>query len=231
MHCNRYQPPRRWCLALLHASLSVSTSAPAGSGAITFTFCKKMRILISGGPGSGCTSTSLALGVALKLSVFDSDSYFHKLTNPLFQEQHSPNDRRELVISALSGNESWILSGSVATWGLCDLFPTHGVFLGIPPEERLRRAEQRQRAQYGSRIDYGGDMAEEHKSFSDWASGYESRTGIGRNAATDLSFLESRCDHCLVITESSPIQQVVTEIVAFLTETPNAEQAAPCNTH
>lgn len=183
-----------------------------------------MRVLISGGPGSGCTSTASAVGAALGLQVFDSDSFFHKPADPPFQQQYSSDERRDLLKSALTGKSTWILSGSIATWGLSDFTSTHGVFLEIPHGERLKRLEQRQRTQFGSRIDPGGDMAEEHRSFLEWATGYGSRTDAGRNLATDRAFLESRCDRFMTITEVAPFQELVAMVIEFLSEPINAEQ-------
>jgi len=104
-----------------------------------------IRLLISGGPGSGCTSTARALGGRLGVVVFDSDSYFHKPTEPPFQEQYTPEERRERLSTALSAQAGWILSGSVATWEVPQLQPTHGVFLNIPKEVRMSRLAARQR--------------------------------------------------------------------------------------
>lgn len=191
---------------------------------------KTMRILISGGPGSGCTSTASAVGAALDLPVFDSDSFFHKPTDPPFQQQYSSDERRDLLKSALSDKDAWILSGSIATWGLSDFASTHGVFLEIPCGERLKRLGERQRTQFGSRIEPGGDMAEEHRSFLEWADGYESRTGAGRNLTTDRAFMESRCDCFMSITEVTPFQEVVTRVIEFLNEPPTQNkrmQATP----
>lgn len=185
-----------------------------------------MRILISGGPGSGCTSTASAVGLVLDLPVFDSDSFFHRPTVPPFQQQYTPEERRDLLKSALKDKETWILSGSIATWGLSDFTPTHGVFLEIPCGERLKRLEQRQRTQFGSRIDPGGGMAEEHRSFLEWAAGYEDRVGAGRNLTTDRAFLESRCYRFMSIAEVTPFQELVTRVIEFLNEPQNAEQDA-----
>ncbi|MEK7951958.1 AAA family ATPase [Luteolibacter soli] len=178
-----------------------------------------MRILISGGPGSGCTSTAEILGKQLGLPVFDSDSYFHKPTDPPFQEQYTPDERRDLLDSALKSQPDWILSGSVATWGLPSLEPTHGIFLDIPKEVRLDRLLNRQKNQFGSRIDPGGDMQEEHESFIEWAAGYDDRTGSGRNATTDRSFLETHCGHLLAIAKNQAMEDLVLEITSFLTRT------------
>lgn len=176
-----------------------------------------MRVLISGGPGSGCTTTAAAVGAALDLPVFDSDSFFHKPTDPPYQEQYSPEERRDLLTHALAGREAWIVSGSVATWEMRDLASTHGIFLETPCGERLARLEQRQRARFGPRIDPGGDMEEEHLSFMKWASAYEERTGVGRNATADRAFLEAACGHFTAITGTAPFQQVVAAVVGFLT--------------
>lgn len=156
------------------------------------------------------------VGAALNLQFFDSDSFFHKHTNPPFQEQYHPDERRELLEAALAREDTWILSGSIATWDLPEFTSTHGVFLEIPSEQRLKRLEERQRAQFGSRIDPGGDMAEEHRSFLEWAAGYESRVGAGRNLMTDRAFLESRCDHFMSITQVMPLQELVSKVLKFL---------------
>src|SRR5690606_16819331 len=127
----------------------------------------------------------------------DSDSYFHKPTDPPFQDQYTPEERRNRLGSALKAQSGWILSGSVATWGLDPFEPTHGVFLAIPKKVRLDRLATRQRNQFGPRIAPGGDMQEEHESFMEWAAGYEERTGAGRNSTTDRLFLETQCAHLL----------------------------------
>jgi adenylate kinase family enzyme len=175
-----------------------------------------MRILISGGPGSGCTSTAEFIGERLGLPVFDSDSYFHKPTEPPFQEQYTPEERRARLGGALEATQEWILSGSVATWGLNSLEPTHGIFLDTPREIRLHRLMNRQRNQFGARIDAGGDMLEEHESFMEWAAGYDDRSGPGRNHATDRSFLEMHCEHVLAIAEEQTMEGIVSRIINFL---------------
>jgi adenylate kinase family enzyme len=175
-----------------------------------------MRILISGGPGSGCTSTAQALGKRLGLAVLDSDLFFHKPTDPPFQEQYTPEERRVLLGEDLEATPEWILSGSVATWGIASLKPSHGVFLDTPKDVRLHRLMNRQRNQFGPRIAPGGDMQEEHESFMEWAAAYDDRSGSGRNSATDRSFLEAHCGHVLAITEDQPIEGIVSRILSFL---------------
>jgi adenylate kinase family enzyme len=175
-----------------------------------------MRILISGGPGSGCTSTAQTLGKRLGLPVLDSDSYFHKPTDPPFQEQYTPEERRVRLGGDLKATPEWILSGSVATWGIAFLEQSHGVFLDTPKDVRLHRLMNRQRSQFGARIEPGGDMQEEHESFMEWAAGYEDRSGPGRNHATDRAFLETNCGHLLVLKEDQAMEEIVSRIISFL---------------
>ena len=177
-----------------------------------------MRVLISGGPGSGCTSTARAIGEQLGLPVFDSDSYFHKPTDPPFQQQYSPEERRTMLASALSVEPNWILCGSVATWGLDSLEPTHGVLLSPPKEMRLERLLNRQRNHFGSRINPEGDMSDEHQSFMEWAAGYEERTDFGRNLKTDRAFLEAHCKHLATLIENEAMEEIVLKVISFLAD-------------
>ena len=150
------------------------------------------------------------------LVVLDSDAFFHKLTDPPFQEQYTPEERRMRLGAALVQESSWVLSGSVATWDLDVMEPTHGVLLKAPAELRMRRLLERQRCQFGPRIERAGDMEEEHEAFMRWAAGYEDCEGAGRNLVTDAAFLEARCPRCLVVAEDEPLDGVVGRILAFL---------------
>ena len=174
------------------------------------------RLLISGGPGSGCTSTARALGERLGVPVVDSDDYFHKPTDPPFQEQYSLEERRALLRSVLDPEGSWILSGSVATWGLHALAPTHAIFLNTPKATRLQRLLDRQRTQFGRRIDPGGDMQEEHGAFLKWAAGYEEREGAGRNLATDRGFLTAQCGRFVELEGEVTVDEIVARIEEFV---------------
>ncbi len=186
-----------------------------------------MRVLITGGPGAGCTSTAERIGVEFKLSVFDSDTFFHKPTDPPFQEQYSPEERRGLLSEALGSAQSWIVSGSIATWGL-ELPPVQfGIFLDIPTDERLRRLTRRERERFGNRIDAGGDLAAENQEFMLWAAAYEDRTGSGRNRSTDRDFIISQCDDYIEINETLSIEEVTSKIRGFLNWSANIPSQFP----
>lgn len=175
-----------------------------------------LRLLISGGPGSGCTTTAIALGRLLGAPVVDSDAYFHKPTDPPFQVQYTLEERRDLLRPVLDPEGNWILSGSVATWGLHPLAATHGVFLKVPKEVRLRRLLDRQREQFGARIEPGGDLQEEHEAFLGWAAGYDEREGAGRNLTTDRAFLTAQCARFVEVEGEATVNEIVARLEEFV---------------
>jgi hypothetical protein len=127
--------------------------------------------------------------------------------------------------SALSGKLNWIVSGSVATWGLSSFRPTHGVLLNVPKMVRLQRLVKRQRNQFGARIDIGGDMHGEHEAFMEWAAAYEERVGTGRNLASDSEFLLSQCDAFMSIDEIADMDVIAGKIMHFLSSKTEPNEA------
>lgn len=177
---------------------------------------ENIRLLISGGPGAGCTSTAEKVSEKVGIPVFDSDSFFHKPSDPPFQKQNSPQGRRVMLETALSRQANWIVSGSVSTWELNSFDPTHGFLLNISTQVRLDRLAERQRNRFGDRIQPRGDMHEEHQVFMDWAAGYEERSGRSRNLSTDEEFLVTHCDHFMSIDQVAGIDAIVERVVRFL---------------
>ncbi len=175
-----------------------------------------MKILISGGPGSGCTSTALILGADLGIPVFDSDDFFHKPTDPPYQEQYSHDERKRLVEPALESGDNWILSGSVANWDVVMPAVELGIFLPVSKQIRLERLAVRERARFGRRIDPGGDMHEENVLFMEWAAGYEERAVSGRSWMSDRSFLERSCRRFYEVHSMGTLEEVAEEILRLV---------------
>lgn len=180
------------------------------------------RLLIIGGPGSGCTSTARALGGILGLAVLDSDDFFHKPTDPPFQEPYSPEERRDRLSSALASHPAWILAGSIATWELPGFRASHGILLDVPASERQARLLKRQQSTFGSRIERGGDLEEEHRAFIEWAAAYDLRQ-TGRCAVVDRRFLETNASHVLILEGTREFDEVVRILLEFLKSTGAAD--------
>lgn len=175
-----------------------------------------MRILITGGPGSGCSSTALLVAEMLGLPVYDSDEFFHKPTNPPFQEQYSKEERWQLATEHLCGDSGWVLAGSVSTWELPHLSLTHAILLDMGKEVRMQRLLEREQSRFGTRILPGGDMHEEHELFMPWAAGYEERKNHGRNLTTDTAFAQVSSPRLLTLTQPSTIEDIAAQIIGYI---------------
>ncbi|MGJ8634546.1 MAG: hypothetical protein ACSHX7_11580 [Luteolibacter sp.] len=175
-----------------------------------------MRAIITGGPGSGCTSTASFISKKFDIPHFDTDSYFHKPSDPPYQQQFSAEERRNLITTDLRKQESWILSGSVATWDLPDPRFTHGIILDPGTPVRLKRLVLREQANFGKRILPEGDMHQTHLKFMEWAEGYELRKATGRNLVTDTGFIIRSCLQHIAIPENPSFEETCLTIGSFL---------------
>ncbi len=133
-----------------------------------------MKIHILGPSGSGTTTLGRALSAKFDIPHFDSDDFFWLDTDPPFTEKRSIEDRIRLLESTLGEHDSWILSGSMMKWGDF-LIPQLElvIYLYVEKEIRIERLKDRERKNFGSRIDPGNDMYENHREFIEWASSYE----------------------------------------------------------
>jgi adenylate kinase family enzyme len=133
-----------------------------------------IRIHTVGASGSGTTTLAKALSSKLGLPHFDSDDYYWEKTNPPYTTKRTIQDRLRLLTEDLGKSDSWILSGSLVSWGepLMSQF-TQVVFLYIPQDVRIGRILEREKSRHGSRIEAGGDMYQQHLEFIEWAKKYD----------------------------------------------------------
>ncbi|HQT55995.1 MAG TPA: hypothetical protein PKX06_21315, partial [Phenylobacterium sp.] len=130
------------------------------------------RIHIVGASGSGTTTLGAALAQAMDVPHQDSDHFFWLTTEPPFTAQRPQEDRLPMLKAALPADASWVISGSLLSWGLevADRFDLV-VFLYLDPEIRMARSMARERLRYGDRILPAGDMHEAHVKFMTWSRG------------------------------------------------------------
>ena len=174
------------------------------------------RIHIVGASGSGTTTLGAALAQAMGVPHQDSDSFFWLPTEPPFTTQRPQPERAALLSAAVPANESWVLSGSLLSWGLevverLDLV----VFLYLDPEVRIARSLARERARYGDRIAPGGDMHESHLKFIEWSRGYDDGSFGGRSLVTHKAWLATLSCPVLEITDAPTVEESVRRVLAF----------------
>jgi len=96
-------------------------------------------------------------------------------TSPPYRETRPQEERLTLLRQAFLESDAWVLSGSLCGWG-DSLIPQFElvVFLAVPTAVRLTRLRAREIARYGEQaIAPGGELAEPHLEFLDWAGRYD----------------------------------------------------------
>jgi adenylate kinase family enzyme len=143
---------------------------------------KAARIHVVGASSSGTTTLGGALAERLACRHLDTDSFFWEATDPPFTTKRPVDERIALMEAQMAGRGSWVISGSLVSWG--EVFiPRFDlvVFLRVPLEIRLERLLRRERERYGAAIEPGGVMHEAHLAFVEWARGYDQAGFPGRS--------------------------------------------------
>ena len=151
-----------------------------------------MKIHIFGASGSGVSTLGEKLSGHLQTPYFDTDFYYWEKSDPPFTVRRNPKVRNEMIISDMRPHESWILGGSVISWG-DRLFPLFdlAVFLWIPPEIRIERLKKRELERYGHVIFTDPARNQQYLDFINWASGYDTTSLTGRTIASHEKWLSA----------------------------------------
>jgi adenylate kinase family enzyme len=178
------------------------------------------RLHVLGASGSGTTTLGAALAAALRCPHIDADDYYWRQTDPPFTVKNDPPQRVAALQRALAEQDRWVLSGSVCGWGdvLRPAF-TLAVFLWIPPARRLQRLIMRERQRFGSRIDAGGDMFEQHRAFLDWASRYDSAGPEMRSRSLHETWLATLPCPVLRLEAEASVERLVATVLADVSAT------------
>ena len=156
----------------------------------------KNVIHIFGASGSGTTTLGRKIRGALGYALMDADDYFWLPTDPKFTQKRPREERLEMMMQDLNASENIVISGSLVDWGdaLIPYF-TLAVRIEIDPDVRIARLQQREKERFGTRIEMGGDMYQQHLEFIEWAKAYD--TG-GMNMRSKMKHDEwqklLRCD-------------------------------------
>lgn len=176
------------------------------------------RIHILGASGSGTTTLGDALAARLGVPFHDTDRFYWLPTEPPFRQKRDIPERCRLLRAALSQTESWVLSGSLCSWG-AEFVPdfTTVVFVELDSAIRMARLRERELGRYGAeRIQPGGDMHEAHVAFMTWAAQYEEGDFSGRSRAIHEQWLAELPANCRVtrVRSERAVEELVSELSA-----------------
>lgn len=134
----------------------------------------KQVIHIYGASGSGTTTLGRYISEKSGYFFMDTDDYFWEPTNPPYTVKRSPSIRLQFMKEDIERHDNVVISGSLVDWGdeLIPLF-TLAIRVETDTDIRLQRLNRREREKFGSRIDFGGDMYENHLEFIKWADSYD----------------------------------------------------------
>lgn len=175
----------------------------------------RTRVHITGASGSGTTTLGRALAQRLAVPHFDTDDIFWAPTDPPYRRKREVADRLRLLGELLGERPSWVLSGSLDSWGgpLVPLFNLV-VWLDTPTEIRLARLVARERIRYGrATIAPGGAMHDEHRAFLDWAAHYDTGLREGRSRRRHESWLGELPCRVLRLDGSLPTRSLVRQVL------------------
>ena len=159
-------------------------------------------LYIFGASGSGTTTLGRAVSEALGWRHFDIDDYYWLPTDPPYTAARPREERLPLLLEHMRSAAGAVLTG----WGKGWVYPlipefTLAVRLILEPSLRLERLEARERANFGSRIDPGGDMHENHREFMAWAARFDTG-GLDMRSRASLDAWQARMA-CQVLTLDS----------------------------
>ncbi|MFW0717339.1 adenylate kinase [Pedobacter sp. N23S346] len=180
-----------------------------------------MKIHLFGASASGVTTLGIALAKKLNIPYFDSDQYFWLPTDPPFISKRDPDERNQLIKTALSKTNHWIFGGSSVSWGN-NVFPEFDliVFLWIPPEVRMRRLKEREFERYGSAIYDDPDRIKKYNEFIEWAAQYDidpKASGFkGRSLQVHEDWIKGLNKEALEIRGDFSVEERIQKIMKFL---------------
>lgn len=134
----------------------------------------KQVIHIYGASGSGTSTLGRYISEKSGYFFMDTDDYFWEPTNPPYTVKRSPSIRLQFMKEDIERHDNVVISGSLVDWGdeFIPLF-TLAIRVETDTDIRLQRLNRREREKFGSRIDFGGDMYENHLEFIKWAASYD----------------------------------------------------------
>lgn len=135
---------------------------------------KYQIIHIYGASGSGTSTLGEAISRRYDYFHMDTDDYYWLPTNPSFTVKRDIKERLFLMKRDIKAHEGVVITGSLVDWG-DELIPYFDLAIRVVTDQsvRLERIKKREKERFGSKIEAGGDMFDQHRVFLDWAAQYD----------------------------------------------------------
>lgn len=168
----------------------------------------KQVIHIYGASGSGTSTIGKFIADKLGYFFMDTDDYFWEPTNPPYTTKRKVSDRIALIKKDIAKYNGVVISGSLVDWG-DELIPLFTLVIRVETDTAIRidRLKRREREQFGSRIDPGGDMYENHRDFINWAASYDSGGLDMRSKAKHDEWQKQVQCHHILLDGSLPLEK------------------------
>lgn len=175
------------------------------------------RLHILGASGLGTTTLGAALAERLGHRHVDADSLFWLPTDPPFTTKRPRDERQAMLLRLLPVAGQWVFSGSAPESATpAEPFYDLVVFLRLDPVVRMERLRRRQAAQYGKRIEAGGDMANHNVDFLKWAEAYDVAGPKQRSLVVHEAWLATLKVPVLRLDSAAPLDDLVFAVLSRL---------------
>lgn len=157
-------------------------------------------IHIYGASGSGTTTLGKFISKQLGYTFMDTDDYFWLPTDPKYTIKRDKTERLEMMKKDILASDKVVVSGSLVDWG-DDLIPYFTLVVRVITDcnVRIERLREREKRNFGPRIELGGDMYQNHKEFIEYASAYDTGDVTMRSKAKHDEWQELiKCRHLTV---------------------------------
>lgn len=134
----------------------------------------KSVIHIYGASGSGTSTLGEFAAKQLGYTFMDTDDYFWLPTDPQYTRARERAERLQMMEKDIREADNVVISGSLVGWGdsLISCF-TLAVRVVTDSKVRIERLREREKKDFGSRIEAGGDMHQNYLEFIEWAAAYD----------------------------------------------------------
>lgn len=177
----------------------------------------KNVIYIFGASGSGTTTLGAKICDELGYKLLDADDYFWSPTNPPYIQKRPKEERLKLIKNDIERFQNVVISGSIVDWG-DELIPFFTLAIRIEMNQALRieRLISREKERYGSRIEFGGDMYQQHVDFLEWARKYDDGDNSVRSKQLHDDWQKQLSCEILYLDGANDLQDNVSKVLTKL---------------